>query len=561
MAETRPMLLNEAVVRETEEVLGRFEQAIAEQNQKLDESFAKLIGAIWLISDNVNDVSSCGHLQQRRSSPVVSMTPETVESLGFRIKKIQRRISLEEIDERRSKGLCLFCEEPETPDHYLQHKTQVSPPHWEIFRRSSMESMDVNDESKAFHYVYDDLPSAIARTHQWQSQFVLEYFKATSQPRELIQGEPGIQELNKDNSFPDLRERDPTGEIVASNQKRSVLGTKNKEEVKGYFYRLQSLVLMKGITDSSSNDEELMKEEDSLKVYEVERETQIFDSGQWLGYDLIITYLENKNNWSKLRVKKWENLSWKEAASDESRSISIRCIMNLEGTAFICKNVLERIHNENLEILACQARLEGSVPTKLIGMDRSKRLGSSEISSAMDDLRNQESPEFFILLRYKCWLEFKEWFKNWCIRESWRKHKKIQLFTLRIREEMEEDMMENNQQQEDSESLMPAPNFGTKVFETFDQYVMKRGSVSVNRGTENNQPTRMFSMWVILNRLSPYMVVLVKPVAYATHFLVGVGMDTRQCRLSLQTYRVWDPGDFIVEDATLWWIHMFCPRG
>ncbi|CAH8272002.1 unnamed protein product [Arabidopsis lyrata] len=75
MAETRSMLLNEVVVRETEEVLGRLEQAIAEQNQKLDESFAKLIGAIRLISDNVNDVSSCGHLQQKRSSPVASMTP------------------------------------------------------------------------------------------------------------------------------------------------------------------------------------------------------------------------------------------------------------------------------------------------------------------------------------------------------------------------------------------------------------------------------------------------------------------------------------------------------
>ncbi|KAG7533829.1 Band 7/SPFH domain superfamily [Arabidopsis thaliana x Arabidopsis arenosa] len=69
MAETRSMLLNEAVVRETEEVLGRLEKTIAEQNQMLDESFAKLIGAIRLISDNVNDVSSCGHLQQKRSSP------------------------------------------------------------------------------------------------------------------------------------------------------------------------------------------------------------------------------------------------------------------------------------------------------------------------------------------------------------------------------------------------------------------------------------------------------------------------------------------------------------
>ncbi|XP_020880921.1 uncharacterized protein LOC9311752 isoform X1 [Arabidopsis lyrata subsp. lyrata] len=36
--------------------------------------------------------------------------------------KIRRSISWEEINERRLKGLCVFCEEPETLDHHLKHK-------------------------------------------------------------------------------------------------------------------------------------------------------------------------------------------------------------------------------------------------------------------------------------------------------------------------------------------------------------------------------------------------------------------------------------------------------
>ncbi|KAG7640567.1 hypothetical protein ISN44_As02g004150 [Arabidopsis suecica] len=46
------------------------------------------------------------------------------------------------------------------------------------------------------------------------------------------------------------------------------------------------------------------------------------------------------------------------------------------------------------------------------------------------------------------------------------------------------------------------------------------------------------------------MVLLVTPVAYATHILVGVGMAKKKSRLSLRSNRVWDPGGFLVEDAT-----------
>ncbi|KAG7532523.1 hypothetical protein ISN45_Aa08g002010 [Arabidopsis thaliana x Arabidopsis arenosa] len=47
---------------------------------------------------------------------------ETAETLGLRIKKLHRRISWEEFNERWFKGLYMFCDEPETPDHHLRHK-------------------------------------------------------------------------------------------------------------------------------------------------------------------------------------------------------------------------------------------------------------------------------------------------------------------------------------------------------------------------------------------------------------------------------------------------------
>ncbi|KAL9307362.1 Isopentenyl phosphate kinase [Arabidopsis thaliana] len=81
----------------------------------------------------------------------------------------------------------------------------------------------------------------------------------------------------------------------------------------------------------------------------------------------------------------------------ESRSRSIRCIVKLGGAAITCKNELEKIHDENLEVVACQLRqamLEGSAPSKVIGMDWSKRPGSSEISCDVDDIGDQKSSEF-----------------------------------------------------------------------------------------------------------------------------------------------------------------------
>lgn len=67
------------------------------------------------------------------------------------------------------------------------------------------------------------------------------------------------------------------------------------------------------------------------------------------------------------------------------------------GAAITRKNELERIHDENLEIVACQLRqamTEGAVPGKVIGMDWSKRHGSSELSCDVDDFEDQDSTEF-----------------------------------------------------------------------------------------------------------------------------------------------------------------------
>jgi len=78
--------------------------------------------------------------------------------------------------------------------------------------------------------------------------------------------------------------------------------------------------------------------------------------------------------------------------------VTAECLNDLIGGAAItCKNELEKIHDENLEVVACQLRqamLEGSAPSKVIGMDWSKRPGSSEISCDVDDIGDQKSSEF-----------------------------------------------------------------------------------------------------------------------------------------------------------------------
>ncbi|XP_010532643.1 PREDICTED: uncharacterized protein LOC104808621 [Tarenaya hassleriana] len=81
----------------------------------------------------------------------------------------------------------------------------------------------------------------------------------------------------------------------------------------------------------------------------------------------------------------------------ERRNSSIRCIVKLGGAAVTCKNELEKIHDENLSITACQlrqARMVGSGSSKVIGMDWSKRPGGSEIFCDVDEIGDEETAEF-----------------------------------------------------------------------------------------------------------------------------------------------------------------------
>uniref|UniRef100_A0A2P2Q7I8 Uncharacterized protein LOC105630501 n=1 Tax=Rhizophora mucronata TaxID=61149 RepID=A0A2P2Q7I8_RHIMU len=66
----------------------------------------------------------------------------------------------------------------------------------------------------------------------------------------------------------------------------------------------------------------------------------------------------------------------------------IRCIVKLGGAAITCKNELEKINEENLEIVSSQLResmFAGSGSQQINGMDWSKRPGRSEIECNIDD--------------------------------------------------------------------------------------------------------------------------------------------------------------------------------
>lgn len=66
--------------------------------------------------------------------------------------------------------------------------------------------------------------------------------------------------------------------------------------------------------------------------------------------------------------------------------------MDAGGAAITCKNELEKVNEENLEIVSSQLRqamITGSGSQKVIGMDWSKRPGKSEISCEMDNFEDQ----------------------------------------------------------------------------------------------------------------------------------------------------------------------------
>lgn len=80
----------------------------------------------------------------------------------------------------------------------------------------------------------------------------------------------------------------------------------------------------------------------------------------------------------------------------------IRCIVKLGGAAITCKNDLEKINEENVEIVSSQLReamITGSSSRKVLGMDWSKRPGKSEISCDADDFEDQnlDSSSFVVV--------------------------------------------------------------------------------------------------------------------------------------------------------------------
>ncbi|KAK4598657.1 hypothetical protein RGQ29_015920 [Quercus rubra] len=73
----------------------------------------------------------------------------------------------------------------------------------------------------------------------------------------------------------------------------------------------------------------------------------------------------------------------------------IRCIVKLGGAAITCKNELEKINEENLDIVSSQLRqamMPGwSSSMKVLGMDWSKRHGESEVSGSFGHFQASKS--------------------------------------------------------------------------------------------------------------------------------------------------------------------------
>ncbi|KAG7653835.1 Retrotransposon gag domain [Arabidopsis suecica] len=102
--------------------------------------------------------------------------------------------------------------------------------------------------------------------------------------------------------------------------------------------------------------------------------------------------MENKKTWTKLRVRKHDNLIWKEDISDESRSRPSRCIVKLGDATITCKNLLEKSYDKNLDTVAWRNRPgrseisneedQGNLQSR-IGFSFSRGKNSTFISQAM----------------------------------------------------------------------------------------------------------------------------------------------------------------------------------
>ncbi|KAJ4711416.1 glutamate 5-kinase [Melia azedarach] len=77
------------------------------------------------------------------------------------------------------------------------------------------------------------------------------------------------------------------------------------------------------------------------------------------------------------------------STTDVNLTKPLRCIVKLGGAAITCKNDLEKVNEENLEIVCSQLRQAMISSEKVVGMDWSKRPGSSDTCGSVDGLEDQ----------------------------------------------------------------------------------------------------------------------------------------------------------------------------
>ncbi|XP_024956877.1 isopentenyl phosphate kinase isoform X5 [Citrus sinensis] len=93
-------------------------------------------------------------------------------------------------------------------------------------------------------------------------------------------------------------------------------------------------------------------------------------------------------------------LNGNQTATDVNQTKPIRCIVKLGGAAITCKNELEKINEENLEIVSTQLRQALLSSDKVVGMDWSKRPGISDIACNVAGFRDKlrvDSTNFIVV--------------------------------------------------------------------------------------------------------------------------------------------------------------------
>ncbi|KAL0760095.1 hypothetical protein Bca101_076245 [Brassica carinata] len=83
--------------------------------QETDEAFGSSCRSL----EKIRVVASSEIMAERQA---VKYVDSSGASIRKRTKTIRRGISLEEVEDRRLRGICVFCDEPETADPYLRHK-------------------------------------------------------------------------------------------------------------------------------------------------------------------------------------------------------------------------------------------------------------------------------------------------------------------------------------------------------------------------------------------------------------------------------------------------------